>query len=437
MQLRAAVVAMSLAGCGGFDDTDLGTAEQATTVCGSGAVVQGMDVSAYETSIDFTAAKAAGIEFAFIRATDGTQYTDPKFVDYWAGARAAGVLRGAYQFFRPAEDPIAQADLLLSILGTPEAGDLPPVIDVETTGGLPPADVAANVQQWVEHVTAAIGRPPIIYAGFYSWQDDVGGADLTAYPLWHAQYTPAPCPNLPVPWTAWTFWQYSSTGHVPAVIGETTDLDVFNGTRAELAAFAAGDAPPCGTIAAAGGEIDNADACFATGGPAATLRAVSGAGEGGDLIWTRTTTDALVGNFARWELDLAEAGSYRIEVATAAAYAQATTAAYDVVTADATQTVTIDQTAVDGWQPLGDFTLAAGGGQHVALADNTGIAGEQLVFDALRLTRLDAAAGSGSGYRSEPPRTDDSGCAAGGRSGVFSLLFVLAALTRCRRLPHM
>ena len=81
--------------------------EQADTACADGPTVRGMDVSYYETSVDWVAAHQAGIEFAIIRATDGVQYIDPKFPEYWKGAKDAGVIRGAYQFFRPAEDPIA------------------------------------------------------------------------------------------------------------------------------------------------------------------------------------------------------------------------------------------------------------------------------------------------------------------------------------------
>ena len=54
--------------------------------------------------------------------------------------------------------------------------------------------------------------------------------------------------------------------------------------------------------------------------------------------------------------------------------------------------VPIDQTAVDGFQSLGEFDFAAGGGQLIHLGDNTGEAGSlnvQLVFDNVRLTRLD------------------------------------------------
>src|SRR4051812_25617967 len=158
-----------------------------------------MDVSYYDDAVDWPAAHAAGIDFAFIRVTDGTQYRDPRFAEYWSGAREAGVLRGAYQFFRPSQDPIAQADLLLSLMGPLEPGDLPPVLDVETSSGMSQATVAANARIWIDHVQAVTGRVPIVYAGLYSWPDLTGGADLTSSPLWIAQYTSAACPNIPAP----------------------------------------------------------------------------------------------------------------------------------------------------------------------------------------------------------------------------------------------
>src|ERR1700759_3034082 len=99
------------------------TADQAAIACADGPTTRGMDVSYYETSVDWVAAHQAGIDFAFIRVTDGVQFIDPKFPGYWAGAKAAGVIRGAYQFFRPAEDPIAQADLLLDKMGPLDPGD--------------------------------------------------------------------------------------------------------------------------------------------------------------------------------------------------------------------------------------------------------------------------------------------------------------------------
>lgn len=200
-------------------------------------IVHGIDVSYYDDVTDWNAAHEAGIEFAFIRVADGTQFQDPQFASYWAGARAAGVLRGAYQFFRPEQDPIAQADLLLQMMGPLGPGDLPPVIDVEVADGRSPAAVATAVHKWVDHVAAAIGKPPIVYTGLYAWTDLTGGANVPMAPLWIAQYTSAACPDVPAPWTAWTFWQTTDSGSTAGISGNL-DLDVFAGSLDDLRALA-------------------------------------------------------------------------------------------------------------------------------------------------------------------------------------------------------
>ena len=449
--LRCALCAV-LISCvepGGQEPEAESTDQQAGIVCGDGPTVRGIDVSYYETSVDWAAAHAAGIDFAFVRVSDGLQFIDPKFPAYWDGARTAGVIRGAYQFFRPAEDPIAQADLLLDRMGPPAPGDLPPVLDVEVSGGLSTDAVAASVAAWVARVTAALGRPPIIYAGLYSWHDLTGSADATTSPLWVAQYTTAPCPNIPVPWTRWMFWQYSATGTVDGIPGSMLDVDVFNGTLDELRGFAdarcgdgqcspgetadscPADCPPCGTLGPDGGIIDDGDACFLAGGPAQYLRHIAGSGDGGDLIWTHATASATEANFAQWNLFFAEAGRYRVEAYTAHAFATSTRAAYTVQAGGAGHTFVIDQTAGDGWQVLGDLDFAARGPQWIHLADNTGesaATGAQLVFDAVRLTRID-----GAPPIEDPPRSAHGGCAAGPGAGLGMLAAMLGACRRRRK----
>jgi GH25 family lysozyme M1 (1,4-beta-N-acetylmuramidase) len=458
----ASMCSAALAACAGLDQ--VGTDEQFAVACGDGPTVNGIDVSYYEASVDWAAVHAAGIEFAFARVSDGLDFIDPTFPSYWAGAKAAGMIRGAYQFFRPAEDPIAQADLVLDAIGTLGPGDLPPVIDVEVSGDLSPAQVAAAVRAWVDHVTARLGRAPIIYAGLYSWHDLTGSADLTSSPLWVAQYTSAACPNIPTPWTRWMFWQTSSSGSVPGIPGAALDLDVFNGSLDQLRAFAApgvcgdaicsgGETPercpidcaPCGTIARTGGEIDDGDACFVAGGPAQYLRRVAGAGDAGDLIWTHTTASAAEANFAQWNLYFEAAGRYRVEVYTAHSYAGSTRAAYAIRASGGATAVLVDQTAVDGWQSLGEIGFAAGGDQSIHLGDNTGEPGAdnvQLVFDAVRLTRVaDSAPGTDPDPTPADPMApaiaaDSGGCAAAPSAGGPLALCVLAlGLCRRRRAP--
>ncbi len=415
--------------------SDLGTLDQAATVCGSGPTVKGIDVSYYQGDIDWAQVRGDGVEYAFLRASDGS-FQDPKFATFWAETRANGILHGAYQFFRPGQDPIAQADSLLAKMGPLQPDDLPPVIDVEASDGLPAAQVAANVKIWIDHVTAAIGRPPIVYTGFYFWRDSVGAPDHTTSPLWHAQYSTVACPNIAPPWQDWAFWQFTSSGSVHGISGNV-DTNRFNGTRAQLLALTGGGAQTrCAPLPADGGTIGEGDACFSSGGPATSLRHVADAGEGGDLVWTYATDDATETNSGQWNLNLTRGGTYRIEVYTAGTYAQSRQAKYVVRASGADHAVVIDQRAVDGWQTLGVFELAAGEGQSIHLGDNTGelLADHvQLAFDAVKLTRvMDSGGGRDDGGGLTPPG-DSSGCQAGGGAGWLLGLAIVGLAPRRRR----
>ena len=423
-----------LAGCATeatfTSDDQLDTIESAATVCGSGPTVKGVDVSYYQGNIDWAAAKADGVEFAFVRISDGLGTIDTKFEQNWAGTKTAGILRGAYQFFRPNQDALAQADLFLDKLGTLEANDLPPVIDVEAAGGLGPAAVAAQVGIWIDRVKAATGMTPIIYTGFYFWRDSVGAAEFPGSPLWHAQYSSAECPNISPPWTDWAIWQFTASGRVAGIAGDV-DTNRFNGTRDQLLALTS-QAPvtnTCQPLAPEGGTIDDSDACFTGGGPAQFLRKPTDAGENGSLLWTHTTTKPEEVSSGHWQLNVAEAGRYRIEVSTPASYAESRQAKYQVRANGSDNNFLIDQTAVDGWQSIGEFELAASGDQFVHLGDNTGETGDvQLVFDAVRLTRV--------GDDVEGPALDDSsgGCSTGGNGVSFgALALVLLAIRRRKR----
>lgn len=207
--------------------------------CATGATVRGIDVSYYQGVIDWTRVKDGGVEFAFIRVSDGATFRDPKFVSNWTESQSAGVIRGAYQFFRPAQDIDEQAQIMIDSLTQFSPGDLPPVLDVEATGDLPPETIAANATAWVEKVHRATGTSPIIYTGKYFWRDEVGSpTEFSPNPLWIAQYTRL-CPALPMPWTTWSFWQQTDKSDVAGIAGPV-DGNQFNGSIEDLRAFAAG-----------------------------------------------------------------------------------------------------------------------------------------------------------------------------------------------------
>jgi hypothetical protein len=126
----------------------------------------------------------------------------------------------------------------------------------------------------------------------------------------------------------------------------------------------------CAKVSAVGGVIDDDNACFVPSGNPAWLRAESGHGFGGDLIWTHTTNKDSADNAVTWRLDLARAGRYRVEAFVAGAVAESEQARYRVRHNGTVDTVTLDQSAGGGWRTLGDFRFAAGDGQRVYLGDS-------------------------------------------------------------------
>jgi len=182
----------------------------------------------------------------------------------------------------------------------------------------------------------------------------------------------------------------------------------------ETNATCAIDCPVCEPIPPAGRAVDESEPCFTRGGDPRYWREEADGWEG-SLIWTHATDAAEADNHGIWELTFDEAGRYRVEAHTDGDWAQAQAAAYAITHAGATDIVTIDQSAVDGWQSLGEHEFAAGGGQSVRLNDNTGEAFSlmrQIVFDAIRLTRTDGAPPADAG-----PGAADGGVTPGSDAG--------------------
>ena len=231
----------------------VGTSESASTVCGDTSV-KGMDVSHYDGTIDWTKAHAAGIDFAFVKATEGTTFTDPMFATNWAGMKTAGVVRGAYHFFHSNVDPVAQADFVTKTVGTLEAGDLPIVIDLEVTDGNSESTVMSTAKTFLDAVTKSTGMTAMIYTSPAFLSDF---SSFASNPLWVANWG-VMCPDVPSPWSTWTFWQNSATGSVSGVTGASAvDLDYFNGTLLQLAALGVGGSADAGTASDSGTKADS------------------------------------------------------------------------------------------------------------------------------------------------------------------------------------
>ena len=262
-------------------DGPLGAADEPLKVCAGPTTLEGIDVSHWDDTIDWDQVKASGRAFAIAKATEGTTYVDPQFSANWAAMKKAGVTRGAYHFFHSNVDPVAEADHFLETMGPLEPGDLPPTLDLEVDDGESGATVTSTAIQWLDRVADKTGMKPILYTGPSFVNDTLGspaGLDTHAL-LWVANWG-VTCPDVPAPFTSWGFWQYDDKGTVPGIGGEV-DLDVFDGTAADLAALTVQAPSSSSASSGAGGA-----------GGASSSSSASGGGEGGSA----TTTSASSGS---------------------------------------------------------------------------------------------------------------------------------------------
>ena len=200
--------------------------------------LEGLDVSRWQGTINWPQVKAAGKQFVVMKATEGTDYVDPMFATNRAGATAVGIPMTAYDFASPDATPneaVLEADHLVAVAGF-VAGNLPPVLDLEQTGGLAPAALQVWVRAWLDEVTAKLGIRPMIYVSPSFWSTKMANNTsiaLAGYKtLWIANWG-VTSPTVPANnWSGngYTFWQYTDCGHVAGITTGCVDLDRYNGT---------------------------------------------------------------------------------------------------------------------------------------------------------------------------------------------------------------
>lgn len=144
-------------------------------------------------------------------------------------------------------------------------------------------------------------------------------------------------------------------------------------------------------LPAEGGVVDDSNSCFQAFGPAQFWRRVDGMGVEGGLRWTNAFESDDPSNWARWRINLAEAGTYKVEYHSVPEYAVFGSTQYTVKFGDKTEDVVVDQAAGgDGWVLLGEYDFVAGPGQWVAVYDNFNgpVAEDQhVIADAIRLSK--------------------------------------------------
>src|SRR6185312_12943536 len=139
--------------------------------------IHGIDVSYYQGRIDWQRVKdmrerEVHISFAFIKSTEGLLITDPYFQRNWREAPKAGIICGAYHYFRPKVNGMWQAVFFLQNAKN-EKGDLPMAIDVEELDGVAPAKMRTELKAFLKHIETKTGIRPIIYSGLKFYEDNL------------------------------------------------------------------------------------------------------------------------------------------------------------------------------------------------------------------------------------------------------------------------
>lgn len=219
------------------------------SVCPPATTTSGLDVSNWQTVTNWSEVKSSAHQFAFVKAIQGSSATaeDPTFQSNWGAAKEAGILRSAYAFFLPDEDPKQQASAFIALLEKNGVGELPPMLDWEQSDAVSATQTVANAQVWLSQVETwlrddqKLAWTPIIYTYASYWGTLNAPASFARYPLFIADPNDN-CPVLPAPWSSWQFWQ-RKPGTVPG-ISDVADLDYFSGSLEALEAFAS---PGAGT----------------------------------------------------------------------------------------------------------------------------------------------------------------------------------------------
>lgn len=224
-----------------------GTGQMASGVLPSAAVAgdeQGVDVASFQhpggAAIDWSQVAASGIGFAGVKATEGAYYQNPYALTDLAQAQAAGLSAVAYAFAIPngngsSSSPVTQADYLVLYLGS-ASRSVPIMLDIEYNPygaecyGLSTTAMVSWISKFDSEIKTKTGHLPIIYTPRSWWGTCTGSSTGFAHtPVWVPDYSSAAGPSLPVGWSTWASWQYTSTGTVAGISDPGhVDLDQAN-----------------------------------------------------------------------------------------------------------------------------------------------------------------------------------------------------------------
>lgn len=182
--------------------------------------VMGVDVSRYQGVIDWNILETQNVQFAFIKATEGSSHQDPCFSRNWENIRNTGIYAGAYHFFSFESSGETQAKNFIRTVGELD-GNLPPVVDFEFYGDYAGNPLSkAETREILNSLLAGLEEyyqvKPILYLTEKTYYYYILGGGYGDYPLWMRD-------TYAEPMNHWKFWQYSDQGRLDGYDGIQAD----------------------------------------------------------------------------------------------------------------------------------------------------------------------------------------------------------------------
>ena len=197
--------------------------------------IKGFDVSHHQGVIDWKKISPQQYQFVYLKATEGGDYQDDQFQNYWMEARERGMHVGAYHFYRLCRDGKIQAQNFIETVPN-KSNALPPVIDLEYDSNcintFTKEQLLKQIKIMHDELHHHYAKQPIFYTSKNFYNIILVG-EFKNTPIWIREYKEQP--DLK-DGRAWTFWQQTNQGSIQG-IRKSVDLNVFHGSADEWKAF--------------------------------------------------------------------------------------------------------------------------------------------------------------------------------------------------------
>lgn len=196
--------------------------------------IKGIDISHHNPIPDWQKLEAEGVNFVYMKATEGTTHEDRNYPSNYAESRQSNIKTGAYHFYIFGQSGREQARHFIRVANS-QAGDLIPAIDVEHSPANPYSKnkrynekVIKELKELEDEMYEYYGVHPLIYTNVDCYKLYIKG-HFPDNLMWIVDLDKEPSSEI----KNWRIWQYSHTGKVPGINGHT-DLNYYRYTAKEF-----------------------------------------------------------------------------------------------------------------------------------------------------------------------------------------------------------